>query len=52
MSRSAGALAPASFVKMLVEAGFAGAEFLQTTSYRTSPETIGATFRARKPTGQ
>lgn len=48
----AGALAPACFVRLLVEAGFADAEFLQTTIYRTSPETIGATFRARKPTGQ
>ena len=47
----AGALAPACFVEMLADAGFAAAEFLHTTNYRTSPETIGATFRARKPTG-
>jgi len=46
----AGALAPACFVQMLAEAGFAETEFLRTTNYRTSPETIGATFRARKPT--
>lgn len=46
----AGALAPACFVKMLTDAGFVEAELLRTTGYRTSPETIGATFRARKPT--
>lgn len=46
-----GTLAPACFVQMLTDAGFADAEFLRTTNYRTSPETIGATFRARKPTG-
>jgi len=45
----AGTLAPACLVKMLADAGFTDAEFLRTTNYRTSPETIGATFRARKP---
>jgi len=48
----AGTLAPACFVEMLAEAGFTNAEFLRTTDYRTSPETIGATFRAQKPTGR
>lgn len=47
----AGTLAPACFVEMLAEAGFANAEFLHTTNYRTSPETVGATFLARKPSG-
>lgn len=45
----AGTLAPDCFIEMLAEAGFEEAEFLRTTGYRTSPETIGATFRARKP---
>ncbi len=48
----AGTLAPDCFVKMLADAGFTDAEFLRTTKYRTSSETIGATFRARKPTGR
>ncbi len=45
----AGTLAPECFLKMLRDAGFEDAAFLGITGYRTSPETIGATFRARKP---
>jgi arsenite methyltransferase len=43
-----GTVAPACFVQMLVEAGFVDAELVATTGYRTTPETVGATFRARK----
>jgi arsenite methyltransferase len=46
----AGAVSPGCFLDILLEAGFEKAVFLGTTGYRTSPETIGATFRARKPT--
>jgi arsenite methyltransferase len=45
----AGALSPECFLQMLSEAGFEEAAFLGTTGYRTSLETIGVTFRARKP---
>lgn len=44
----AGTVAPACFVQMLAEAGFVDAELVATTGYRTAPETVGATFRARK----
>lgn len=47
----AGTLSPDCFLQMLFEAGFENAAFVATTGYRTSPETIGATFRARKPAG-
>ena len=36
---------------MLAEAGFESAELLQWTGYDTSPETLGASFRARRPEG-
>jgi arsenite methyltransferase len=45
----AGTVSPGSFLETLSEAGFEEAAFLGTTGYRTSPDTIGATFRARKP---
>lgn len=45
----AGTIAPACFLQMLEEAGFAETVMPRTTGYRTSPETIGALFRARKP---
>lgn len=45
----AGTIAPACFLKMLEEVGFAETAMPGTTGYRTSPETIGALFRARKP---
>jgi arsenite methyltransferase len=44
----AGTLSPDCFVQMIVVAGFVEAEFIATTGYSTAPETIGATFRARK----
>jgi SAM-dependent methyltransferase len=44
-----GTLTPSCFLQMLTEAGFAEATFVETTGYRTSVETVGATFRARKP---
>ncbi len=34
---------------MLEEAGFESAELVQWTGYDTSPETLGAGFRARCP---
>jgi hypothetical protein len=45
----AGTLAPECFLRLLQEADFADAVLLGTTGYRTSPETIGALFRVRKP---
>lgn len=45
----AGTLAPECFLQLLEEAGFPDAVMVGTTGYRTSPETIGALFRARKP---
>jgi SAM-dependent methyltransferase len=45
----AGTLASERFLQLLEEAGFTDAEMVETTGYRTSPETIGALFRARKP---
>jgi arsenite methyltransferase len=45
----AGTLSPDCFSDSLMKAGFAAVEFVGTTGYRTSPETIGALFRARKP---
>ena len=45
----AGTLALERFLHVLEEAGFADVEMIGTTGYRTSPETIGALFRARKP---
>jgi SAM-dependent methyltransferase len=45
----AGTLASERFLQLLEEAGFTDAEMVGTTGYRTSPETIGALFRARKP---
>ena len=44
-----GTLTPSCFLQMVAEAGFAEATFIETTGYRTSAETVGATFRARKP---
>ena len=45
----AGTVSPDCFSDSLVEAGFKSVEFVGTTDYRTSPETIGSQFRARKP---
>jgi ubiquinone/menaquinone biosynthesis C-methylase UbiE len=45
----AGTIASEHFLQMLEKAGFAEAKMIGTTGYRTSPETIGALFRARKP---
>jgi arsenite methyltransferase len=45
----AGTLTSERFLQLLEEAGFADAKMIGTTGYRTSPETIGALFRARKP---
>jgi arsenite methyltransferase len=44
-----GTLTPSCFLQMVTEAGFADATFVETTGYHTSAETVGATFRARKP---
>lgn len=44
----AGTITAARFLEMLREAGFASAELVGTTAYRTSPLTIGAMFRAVK----
>jgi arsenite methyltransferase len=44
----AGTVSPGCFLEILSEAGFEKAAFLGTTGYHTSPETIGAIFRARK----
>lgn len=45
----AGTLTPRCFLQMLTEAGFVKVTFIGTTGYRTSAETVGATFRASKP---
>lgn len=45
----AGTVSPDAFSDALAKAGFESVEFVGTTGYRTSPETIGALFRARKP---
>jgi SAM-dependent methyltransferase len=45
----AGTLTPGCFLQMVTEAGFMETTFIETTGYRTSTETVGATFRARKP---
>ncbi|MGA7393175.1 MAG: methyltransferase domain-containing protein [Terrimicrobiaceae bacterium] len=45
----AGTLNPECFLEMLEAAGFADVVMVGTTGYRTSPETIGALFRAQKP---
>jgi len=45
----AGTLAPECFLEQLAQAGFADVVMVGTTGYRTSAETIGALFRARKP---
>jgi hypothetical protein len=42
-------LALECLLQLLEEAGFTDAEMVETTGYCTSPETIGALFRARKP---
>lgn len=47
----AGTLAPASFLAMIEQAGFATARLAGTTKYRTSQSTVGALFYAEKPTG-
>lgn len=44
----AGTLTPDCFLKMIREAGFENAEFVGITGCRTAPETVGATFRAKK----
>jgi arsenite methyltransferase len=46
----AGTLGPESVVEMLQQAGFADVQLVGMTGYRTSPETVGALFRARKAT--
>jgi arsenite methyltransferase len=45
----AGTLNPECFLRMLEAVGFANVVMVGTTGYRTSPETIGALFRAQKP---
>lgn len=44
----AGTLVPSAFVQLLCAAGFESVELVSTNGYRTAPETMGATFRARK----
>ena len=44
-----GTVEPQRYLDMLGAAGFRDAELVASTSYRTAPTTIGATFRARKP---
>ena len=46
----AGTLTPDCLKEMLAEAGFINIELVEFTGYRTSPATIGATFRATKDT--
>jgi arsenite methyltransferase len=46
----AGTLSSDSVVEILQQAGFADIQLVGTTGYRTSPETIGALFRARRAT--
>ena len=45
----AGTLTPGCFLQLVTEVGFMETTFMKTTGYRTSTETVGATFRARKP---
>jgi hypothetical protein len=45
----AGALPGTEFLALLERIGFAEAELVSYTSYKTSPETVGALFRAVKP---
>lgn len=44
----AGTLAPECFLQLLEDTGFTDATLVATTGYRTSAETVGALFRARK----
>lgn len=44
-----GTVEPQRYLEMLSAAGFRGAELMSLTGYRTAANTIGATFRARKP---
>lgn len=44
-----GTLAPGSFLELMREAGFIAVELAGFTAYRTSPGTIGALFRAARP---
>lgn len=44
-----GTVEPQRYLEMLGTAGFSGAELVSFTRYRTAANTIGATFRARKP---
>ena len=46
----AGTLTPDCLKEMLAEVGFKNIELVEFTGYRTSPATIGATFRASKDT--
>jgi arsenite methyltransferase len=45
----AGTLSPDCFLQLLEQASFVDPKLVSTTGYRTSPETIGAIFQARKP---
>jgi arsenite methyltransferase len=45
----AGTLTRDCLEKLLVDTGFQDVTFIEVTGYRTSPETEGALFRARKP---
>jgi ubiquinone/menaquinone biosynthesis C-methylase UbiE len=44
-----GTVEPQRYLEMLGAAGFRGVELVSFTGYRTAANTIGATFRARKP---
>jgi hypothetical protein len=44
-----GTVEPKHYLDMLAAAGFRDAEMVSFTGYRTAPTTIGATFRATKP---
>ncbi len=44
-----GTVEPQRYLEMLSTAGFREAELVSFTGYRTAANTIGATFRARKP---
>jgi SAM-dependent methyltransferase len=44
-----GTVEPKRYLDMLATAGFRDAEMVSFTGYRTAPTTIGATFRAVKP---
>jgi SAM-dependent methyltransferase len=45
----AGTVEPKRYLDMLAGAGFRDVEMVSITGYRTAPTTIGAIFRARKP---